>query len=444
MKKNHFVLSAMVLSLGTFVAKILGALYRVPLTNLLGSYGLGLYQMVFPVYSVLLDFSGAGAPSAISKLISSLDENQRETKAKIILTKSLKFFLVLGLLGSFFMLIMSGIISKGQGDENAYLGYILLSPAIFFVCGMSCFRGYFQGFMNMTPTAVSQIIEQVIKISLGLIFVRLLLPSINYAVGGATLAITVSEIVAFVFLFSCYKISLRKTKENVRVKTEEKGIIKQILRYLIPITLIGVLIPISQVIDSFIIVNALKNYSQNSTKLYGLFSGVASTVINLPVSICYGVATATIPLISKQKSEKNKHKSIKKSIFLTLILSVPSAIICYIFSFNIINILFKNLALEDKVISANLIKIMSIGVIFLSMLQSTNAILIGLNKQFYPILSMGIGVVLKIILEFVLIFNPKINIYGAGIALIACYFVANLLNLIRIFTLRNKNEEKRN
>ena len=160
-RKDGIIKGAFSLGVGAFICKILGAFYRIPLTNLLGSYGLGLYQMVFPVYALLLDFSGAGLPSALSRIIA-MQEN-KDIASKRLLKSSIKLFLTLGIFACIFMALFSKTISILQGNESASVAYLFLSPAIAFVSVISCFRGYFQAYLDMRPTAISQIIEQVVN-----------------------------------------------------------------------------------------------------------------------------------------------------------------------------------------------------------------------------------------------------------------------------------------
>ena len=141
---KKLLFGASYLGVGAFVSKLLGALYRIPLTNLIGANGLGLYQMIFPVYTVILDFAGAGAPNAISRLIASENSLDKSVHAQKILKVSIKLFSILGLIGAIFMLTFSFLIAKLQGNINATLGYVFMSPAVFFVSLIACFRGYFQ------------------------------------------------------------------------------------------------------------------------------------------------------------------------------------------------------------------------------------------------------------------------------------------------------------
>ena len=432
-KKNTMVKGAFTLSVGAFISKLLGALYRIPLTNIIGGYGLGLYQMVFPIYTLLLDFSGAGIPNALAKIISSKKNDVRENLAYNYLLTSVKVLCVLGAFFSIIMAIFSYPLANLQGNYNAYYAYITLSPSVFLVCIISCFRGYFQGLMKMSPTAVSQIVEQVVKLIFGLILSKLFINNLPFAVAGATLAITLSELFALILLYLSY----RKHKTNcgqilLYDRLQFKSRLKVIFKTAVPITLIGISLPLSHVFDSFIIVNILKTYRTDATVLFGLLSGVVCTVVNLPVSICYSIATVSVPYISSEKDASLVNKKTLKSILLTLALSIPSAMFCYLFPKLIVRILFSGLSVTERTLSIRLIKLASINVFLLSLLQTTNAILIGKNKLYSPVFSMSIGIIVKIILSILLISNRDLNVFGGVIAIIACYFVSCLINLLLI------------
>lgn len=438
-EKKGVLSGAIYLGISAFIAKFLGAIYRVPLTNILGGYGLGLYQMVFPVYSLLLDFSGAGLPSAVSRLISK-SEN-KNFYAQKYLNSSVKLFGFLGILATFFMLIFSSKLSYFQGDNNAKFAYLALAPAVFFVSLISCFRGYFQGLMNMRPTAVSQVVEQVVKLLVGIVLIRVFSYDVKAAVAGATMAISISEIVAFLYLYFCYK--RHKNKHNLHFLYQKSHFLsdcKIIIKTTFPITLIGIMIPLSQVFDSFLTINILSKYLENATSLFGILSGVVMTIINLPVSVCYGLATVAIPLISGSKNEKNTKKKSYKILLLTLAFSVPSAIFLFAFSPFTINLIFRRLSGMEKLTAINLLRLTSPVVILLSFLQATNAVLIGRGRLYTPIVTMLFGIILKVVLNVVLLNIPNINIYGGAVAIIACYFLSTLLNLILIIKKGKKNE----
>ncbi|MBR5388334.1 MAG: polysaccharide biosynthesis protein [Clostridia bacterium] len=437
---------AIILGVGTFIAKLLGAAYRIPLTKIVGASGLGLYQMVFPVYTLLLDLSGASVPSAISKLVSSYGDEFKGIYAKKTLRVSLLFFSVLGLILSLFTALFANAVAFAQGDIRAGKAYLLLSPSVFIVCVISCFRGYFQGFMNMVPTAVSQITEQVIKLVFGLLLADYFMPDVARAVAGATLAITVSEIFAFIQLFIFYK--LRK-KGNVALterltRRDFSSGLKDVLSYAFPIAVSGLILPLSKVLDSFLVINILKAYSDNATGLYGLYSGVAVTVIGLPVAVCYGIAAVAVPAVSGAKGKGVKRNSLN-TLVLTFSVSFFCAAACFIFAPHIVEILFGYLSPAEKEISVKLLKLSSPCVTLLSVLQTANAVLIGRSAPFKPIIGMTVGVTVKTVVEILALKNPNINVFGVAIGSIACYFVADLINLsmIPLIKGRRSNESRR-
>lgn len=435
--------SAFILSIGVFVSKFLGLIYRIPLTSVLGSYGIGLYQMVFPIYTLLLDFSGSGAPNAISKIIA---EKQGDNKfySKKVLRISIKVLSKLGILFTLFLIIFSKLIAIMQGNSQAFLPYVLLSPSVFLVCILSCFRGYFQGRLNMKPTSISQILEQVFKLVFGLSLAYLFRNNTVLAVSMATFAITISEAFSLLIVFIIYKkkSNNKEYNENITIESDNE-IKKKFISHLIPISIIGLMLPLSHVIDSFTVINLLSRYSQNATSLYGISSGIVHTIISLPVSICYTLSTVSIPIVSKLKDDQSKNKYSKRIIFYTIAIALPLALLTSVFSKQIISILFRNLALAEKVIAISLLRISSINVLLLSLLQTLNALLIAKGKLFSPSISMGIGIIIKTIITIMLVSNPLFNIYGSVIGIISCYFVCILINLIMIFGLRLRNGNKK-
>ena len=437
-KDKKIISGVATLGVGAFFCKLIGALYRVPLTNVIGGAGLGIYQMIFPVYAVLLDFSGAGVPSALAKIISSYSGEDKLLNAEKHLKSSLKFFFAIGLIGSAVMLTFSRLISTLQGNVDATIGYVALAPAVFLVSIISCYRGYFQGLMCMSPTAISQCVEQLVKLLFGLTLAYIFRYNLSLSVAGATLAISISEFFAFVYLYCKHKrykskfFSVKIVDDNQTLKR-----IRTTLKITLPITLIGIIIPFSQVIDSFLIINIIGKYRNDATALYGLLSGVSATVIGLPVAVCYGISTVAVPAVSGGATKKEKNDRAKKTLLLTLLVALPSAIFCAVFAPFIINLLFGKLNGAERAIAIKLLIISSPCVVLLSLVQTTNAVLIGNGKYYKPVISMGTGILIKILLNVVLLKMPNLNIYGGAVAVIACYFTITLINFIMIVFLDN-------
>lgn len=433
-------MGALTLGVGAIISKILGAVYRIPLISIIGGEGVGIYQLVFPVYTVLLDFAGGAFPSAISKIVSSFHGEDSKKRSYSLFKSALWLCTVLGGVASLLMIIFAKPLASAQGDSRAYISYIFLAPAVFFVALISCYRGYFQGLMDMKPTAKSQVIEQTVKLIFGLSFAKLFMPNLSLSAGGATLAVTVSEVVAFLYVFSLFK--RRKITGESPKKEENRKNIKTLIKIAVPITLIGIAIPFSQVIDSFLMVNIMGKYRSDATMLYGLLSGASMTVINLPVSVCYGISASVIPAVSGER-EGEKQKSAQNAMLLTLAVSVISAVAVYFLSPFAVKILFRGLRNSEAEITVRLIRLLSPSVALLSLIQTSNGALIGMNKVYSPLISLGGGIIVKTVINLLLLPNPTLNVFGGAIAINACYFFTCLVNLILLISNGAKYESSR-
>lgn len=443
-KSNKSVVrGAATLGFGTFMAKLLGAVYRIPLTNLLKSDGLGIYQMIFPTYALLLDFAGAGVPNALARIISS-EGDGAEAVGKVYLKVGVTVLSTVGLACATAMAIFARPLSLAQGNSDAAYAYVALAPSIIFVAVISCFRGYFQGLLDMKPTAISQIIEQFVKMSAGLVFARFSLPNLPRAVAGAALAISVSEATAALYLFFVYKrrqTGVEIVEVNRVCVTDFRSAAKKLFATALPVTFCGTVLPLSQVVDSFLILNTIGGYRDDATALYGLFSGVAMTVVGLPVSICYGAASAAVPSVAGS-TPRERYKKADLSVVLTIAVSLPCAVGCFVFAPQIVRILYRGLSYDEAAVATELLRLASPAVVLLSLVQTLNGILIGFGRLYLPLISLLIGVCVKIVTEVSLLPNVRLNIYAAAIALIACYFFVCLLNLIVLIVQRSKSANK--
>ena len=419
MKKNKLLRGAFTLSVGGIVTKLLGAIYRIPLTNILGAEGIGLYQMVFPLYTILLTFSSTGVPSGISKLIAE-GENAEKT-----LKSSLKFFGIIGLALSFLTLIFCQNIARVQGNQNAYLAYAFIAPSVLIVSLISCFRGYYQGFSNMAPTAFSQVLEQAVKLVFGLLICYLLRGDVILASAGATLAVTISEVITLIYFI----LKRRKTVTLINISAEKLQI-KPIIKTVFPIMIATVIMPLTRTVDSFLILNILGGYIQNATAVYGLYSGAVESIVSLPVSCCYALAITSIPIISKLKKEGgNYHKKSLQAVGYTLALSVAFSLLLYIFSPLAVKVLYNGLSADSKLLTVNMLRLSCISVILLPLMQTLIASVNAMGKYKITIISGVISSVFKIIMSLQFLKIENINIFGAIISDIFCYLVACFVNL---------------
>ncbi|MBQ3235822.1 MAG: polysaccharide biosynthesis protein [Clostridia bacterium] len=419
MKNKGIIKGAILLSLGGIITKLLGAVYRIPLTNLLGAEGIGLYQMVFPLYSALLTFSSTGAPGGISKLIA------EGNNAKITLKSSLKVFASIGLALSLFMAVFSNQIATLQGNASAGVCYSLLSPSVFLVSVISCFRGYYQGFSDMKPTAVSQICEQGVKLTVGLLLCFAFRGNAVLSASLAVLAVTISEGITLIYFM--VKAKAVRLLLDVKVQTSD---LRPIFKTVIPMMAVTLIIPIVRTVDSFLIINLLKTYLSNATELYGLLTGAVESLISMPISVCYALAITSIPVISRLKKKGGDYLSkCYNSILLTFLLSMAFGAIVYLFSPFAVDVLYGGLSEQNKWAIVDMLKVSSISVVTLSLMQTTVACVNSLGKFKVTVTSGVIAGAIKIVLSVILLKNPKINIFGAIYSDIFCYFVASFLNL---------------
>ncbi len=420
MKK--LIKNSIILALCGIVTKLIGAIYRVPLTAIIGAEGIGIYQMVFPNYCILLTLSSTGIPNGIARLTASGE--------KRVLRKSLLLFGSVGFFGSLTMFVLSGYLAKLQGNALAEMAYKCLSPSIFLVSIISCFRGYYQGKLNMLPTGLSQVIEQIIKLAFGLILCSFFGNTPAEKASLATLAVTISELVALAFLL------LLKRDKNDRNLQEESFLM--LIKTIFPITLCSIMLPLTKSVDSFLVVNLLKDDFATATAKFGLYSGVVESIIALPVAVCYSIAVSGLPIIAKGEND-----NAKKVLLYTAVMSVVFAIFVYFASGLAINILYPKLTAEYKALSINLLKISSISVVFLSLVQAFSAVMIGLNKLYVPSFALFFGLITKTVFTLILVPNGKIGIYGSAISDIFCYLVATIVFLLYyiVYTRKGKKYE---
>ena len=329
-----------------------------------------------------------------------------------------------------------------QGTPNAAAAYIALAPSLIFVSAISCFRGYFQGKNDMRPTAISQIIEQIVKLAVG---TTLCFFFGNPPAKGASLAciaVSAGELSATVYLVFLYK-----NKREFIADDRGKYTFKRLIAGLIPVTLTTSVIPLSRLFDSFTVVNFMSGYTNNATGLYGLYSGSVESIIGMPVALCYGLSAAAIPAISSYFSKKdyeNAKRNSVKALSYTLFLSAVSFACIAFFSETVVNILFPKLTDDNKTILNSLIDFAAIDVVLLSLIQTESSVLIAIDKPFLPSVSLFIGFTIKATAQLLLLKNPELNIFAVLYSDNLCYLVAVFLNLVYIiyrFKKRKPNDE---
>ena len=450
-KNKSFLAGAAILGVAGLICKVIGAVYRIPLSNyILHKEGIAYYQVAYPVYSTLLVVSSAGLPTAISRMVAERVQQGRERDALGVFRTALMTLLVIGLLSSAILLTFSRQIATFLGAPNAQFALMAIAPALLLVAVMSAYRGYFQGMQNMTPTAVSQLIEQVGKLAAGFPLAAYMMKyGPEYGAAGALLGVSVSEALALVFVMVRKwmfhgeldkRLRWADARADLTGDGEEtfRNTVKTLFAIAIPITIGATIMPIVGMTDTMIVINRLQDIGfdeQTATNLYGLFTGNVNTVVNMPQVLTVALSMALVPAITASMTSKNyrvMRATVKQGMKLSWMIGMPCCVGLLMLAKPVMRLLYSSYGADDLNTMAGILRIMSFAIMFLSVVQTTTGILQGVGRVIVPVLSLAIGAVLKVIINYILVGIPAINIYGAPIGTIVCYAVAAILNTFMI------------
>lgn len=435
-ESQSFVKGAAILGLAAILVKVLGAIFRIPLANLIGPEGMSYYQSAYPIYIYLLVVSTAGFPAAVAKIISEKTSLGDYEGADHVLRVAFGLMFSVGLASTLIMFFGADFIAERIKNPLAYYSIMALAPALVFSSVMSVFRGYFQGIQHMQPYAVSQFVEQFFRVVAGLGLALLFINrGIEYAAASATFGATAGGIAGFIIIFWMY-VKYRKANPVVTVGTFEKEktgkIVKHLLVIAIPITLGATIMPIMQLVDLAIVMPRLNSIGiiEQANDYYGLLTGYAQTLINLPQTITAAVQISLVPAVASFAIKKDfggLEKTVQNGLRIGLMIGLPCSVGLVVLAQPIMQLLYP-MQLETVEMTGKILSILGWGVIFLSTFQISTGILQGLGKQVIPARNLAIGASAKAILTYVLVGIPSLNIMGAAIATITSYMISSVLN----------------
>lgn len=437
--KKSFARSALILAVIGIVAKLIGVFYRVPLTNIVGAEGMGLYQMVFPVYTVLLSFCGGGITSAVSRVVAKYTAKGDDAAALKAVRVALVPLVAVSAISALAVVLLRRVISGVQGNVDAALCYIAVSPSLLFAGGIGVLRGYFQGRSLMLPSGVSQLAEQTVKLALGISLARTLLKyGVKYAVAGALIGVSASELVALFYL--AIRFFVYRKKQKKRIEETEKTVssvafstlLKELFSFALPVTLGGLIIPFTQMIDSALVINILAGGEtrQGATALFGLFVGPVGTLLNLPSVVVTSVAAAFLPALTSavERGDVKSCDKIKRDAAKWIMLVViPAATVYAFFPKDVLTVLYGGgLSATQIETAASLLRIQSVSVFYMGALQFSATVMQSYGKSHKPTINLGIGAAVKIALTPILVY--AVGIFGAAAASAAFIAVAAVLD----------------
>lgn len=441
MSRDKFLKGALILTIAGIIVKLIGSVNRIFLSRLLGGEGIGLYQMAYPIYLLALSISSAGIPVAISIIVAEKLAKSDYHGANRVFRVSLSVLAITGFIFSFLLYFGAGWLIEHHfvRDTRAYYAIAALAPAIFFVTILSSFRGYFQGFQMMTPTAVSQIAEQFVRVVTMVAFAYMLLPrGLEFAAAGASFGAgpgAFAGLCVLLYFYWRHRSFFSKKQQEQVCFSDETGlhIMARIIRLALPVSLANIMLPIVSNIDLLIVPARLEvaGYSvEQATKLFGYLTGMALPLVNLSTIPTASLAASIVPSISEAFALGDKNSIYSRAVTalrIANLITIPSFVGMWLLAEPISQLLYGTLEAGVS------ISIMSAGIVLLGMHQVTTGILQGLGRTAIPVMNMAVSAVVKIALAWFLTALPELGIKGAGWASIVDFGLAASLNVYFVY-----------
>lgn len=461
MKKQSYLKGAFILVLANALVKVIGALFKIPLANIIEEEGMAIFNTAYNLYACMFVIATAGLPVAVSKMVSSSLAQKNHAEVNKIFKAAVSLLSLIGVAGTLILFLGAKAFVGLADSPSSYLSVLAISPAIFFVALLSAFRGYFQGYSDMVPTALSEVTEALGKLVIGLALAYVLMPSgVVNASAGAVLGVTAGTFFALLIMVITYVVRKRNNKVisgSLAESRSTKTIFIDLVKIAIPITIGAAVMSLTNVIDVVMIRQRLQTIMvtqemaislteyyglskaeviigqlmrvKPSEILYGSYSGYAIPMFNLPPTIIMSLSMSVVPFISAAFAVKNMgevKKLSESTVRITVLFSVPCAVGLSVLSQPILAAVYNNAR------AASMLGILGYAVIFVSLVSVTTAMLQGAGYVMIPVRNMAIGAAVKIITNYILIAIPYVNIGGAPISTNLCYITIAVLNIISV------------
>lgn len=434
--KKSFVKGAFVLALANVLVKIIGAVFKIPLARLLGNMGMGIFSTVYSVYGWVFILATAGLPVAVSKLVSESYARGKGAETKRILSVSMTLMLITGAAGSLFLWFFAEQLGNIMGTPDAVYGFKAIAPSILFLSLTAAMRGFFQGRQEMMPTAVSEVAEAVGKLFAGIFFAGMFLKKgICYAAAGAMLGVCIGEACGFVTMLMAYLCSKKRLFGN-RCKGEcdsHLRITKRIISLAVPVTLGASVLSLANVADTATIMRRLVHAGltyNDALDVWGAYSGFAVSLFNMPVSLLGAVSICVVPAVASAYSVAKNSTFVKQTVLsalrLTLLFAVPCGVGLALLSKPVLLLIYKNAA------ATKMLSLLGVAVIPVSVSMVAGSVLQATGNTMLPVRNMAIGAAVKLLINYVLVSLPSVNIMGAPTATLVSYTVIMILNLLSV------------
>ena len=437
-----FFSGIIILTISNLLMKAIGLLFKIPLNHIVGDTGMGYFNSAYAIYVTFFMVSTAGLPMAVALLISESRAKGNVKQVKRIFNVSVMLFFIIGLVGMFAMMFGSKAFSSLMKSEPTYLCIIAIAPTLFFICISSAIRGFFQGYQQMVPTAISQLIESLCKLLVGIMMAMWSISAgyeIHETAAFTVLGLTVGAALGMIFLVvskmifkeSKYNEEFIQLDDDQQITESVKVILKRLVIIAIPITLSASLLSLANFIDAIIVQNRLQAAGMTqieATTVFGNYTTLAVPMFNLPPALIYPISYSIIPMIRAVMVAGDKARAkliMESSLRVAVLVAVPSALGLSALAKPILNLFYTSKSVE---MAAPLLSILALSVFFLCVLSVTNAILQACGHERKPIISMVVGAVVKLVSSYILIGIPGIGIYGTPISTFLCYLTVTSIN----------------
>ena len=441
-KKQNFLQGTALLAMAAMIVKLVGALYKIPLNAIIGEKGFGYFSTAYEIYNILLMISTAGLPVAMSRMISQASSLEHYGQVRQVYATARKLFLILGISGSLLMTVFCRQLAAFWNQPDAWAAIGFLGPCVLLICVMSAFRGYFQGQSNMIPTAVSQVLEVVTKLIVGMLAAVLILKataSIPLAAGGAILGVTASCLVSVVYLWSRFRRSYRELPETGDSPASFGETARELLKIAVPITLSSTILSVITSFSSKIYMGQLlaSGVAQEAADTMRGVHVMTQTIYNMPCAFITPITVSIIPAITAQitlKKYRQTRLTEESAIRITGIIAMPCAVGLTVLA-RPITALLGRYSGELLDLSTQMMTVLGVSIVFNALVLVTTAIMQAHGNVNRPVVNMLIGGVLKLIVVYVLTGNPAIGIVGTPIGTLLSYVVICILNVFSIRSL---------
>ena len=446
-KKSGFIMQAGILAAAGIIVRIIGILYRSPLVAIIGDEGNGYYSTAYTIYTIILLISTNGIPSAVSKIVAGLMAKKQYRNAHKILMGAFCYVVVAGGLASAFCFLFA---DKIVGESSAMVLKVF-TPTIFFSGLLGVFRGYFQAHGSMVQTSFSQIMEQIVNalVSIGaamlfMSFVKEADTSTQavYGAMGSAVGTGAGVLTALLFMMTIYRVNMTMFRRRCeRDKTKEElsygQVLKMIFTMVTPVILSTCIYNMSSATNLELyceIIEKVKGYTEaQATTLYGLYSGKANPITNIPIAFATAMSSAIIPSISGTFEKGDRFETKKKvadAIKTTMLISIPSAAGLMVLAKPVVFILYPQPGTLDTV--ARLLQVLAISVVFYGLSTLTNGVLQGTGYVNKPVIHAAISLVIQsAVLVLLLLFTP-LDIYALALAAVCYSFCMCIMNNLTI------------